>query len=493
MKILEYLLEKKIFCLILGFIFSVVSIGRFNFPLSIFIWPYCFLEFLHQNEKKVIPLIIISLCLIFSNILRWIGIYNQSILYSLIAGIYYSAINIIPFIIDDIIYNKISKYASIFIFPLLVAFIEYIFEFSPIANNNVYAYALRNNLQIIQICSLFGCYFLSFIIALFASIANYSYDLFIKKKKISKFVYWYAIIILFLTSFGSIRLLIPERGERFNIATALGISNRMWEEGKESIFPINTYISYIEKYIIKANYSEAKVILFSEEAFDIYLKDRKEIINETAKLAEKYNIFVVLTLNVVYDTNYYKNEAILISDTGKIMYNYEKKNLIPAMENGIGYYTNMTEYKTFYTDLGYLGVVICYDINFPYYLNNLSNLGLDTLLIPSWDWDGLTEFHSTELRFRSIENGFNTMKSTANGITLSTDFKGRFLSYYQRYKCEDFFILSTVYKKGTRTLYLYIGKYFNYIYLVSIIILLLIERYKMINERNKGENKIKEE
>ena len=66
----------------------------------------------------------------------------------------------------------------------------------------------------------------------------------------------------------------------------------------------------------------------------------------------------------------------------------------------------MTEYKTLNTELGQLGVVICYDIDFPYYLNRLSSLGLDTLLIPSWDWDGITEFHSTELRFRSIENGF---------------------------------------------------------------------------------------
>ena len=491
MKISEYLSEKKKYYLILGFIFSVVSIGRFNFPLLIFIWPYCFLEFLHQNEKKVIPILIVSLCLIFSNMLRWIGIYNHNDLYSLIVGIYYSVINIIPYIIDDIIYNKISKCASIFIFPLLVAFIEYIFEFVPIANNNVYAYALRNNLQIIQICSLFGCYFLSFIIALFASITNYSYNLYIKEKKISKFMYCYAIIILFITSFGSIRLLIPERGERFNIAAALGISNRMWEEEKESGFPIDVYISYMEKYIIKANYSDAKVIIFAEEAFDIYAKDRKEIINKTAKLAEKYNIFVVLTLGVVYDTNYFKNEAILISDRGNVLYNYEKRNLIPVMEYGAGYYTNMTDYKTFYTDLGYLGVVICYDINFPYYLNNLTNLGLDTLLIPSWDWDGLTEFHSTELRFRSIENGFNAMKSTANGITLSTDFKGRFLTYYQRYKCEDYFILSTVYKKGARTLYSYIGKFFNYLYLVALIIVLIIGRYKMIKERNKGENKIK--
>ena len=173
MNLLEYIQEKKIFYLILGIIFSIPSVGRFNFPLLIFIWPYCFLVYLHNNEKKILPLIIVSLCLIVSNSIRWIGIYNGSILASVVLGIYFSIINIIPYIIDDIIYNKISKGASIFVFPLLVSFIEYVFEFVPFANFNVYAYALRNNIEIIQICSLFGCYFLSFIIALFASIVDY--------------------------------------------------------------------------------------------------------------------------------------------------------------------------------------------------------------------------------------------------------------------------------------------------------------------------------
>ena len=447
------MLERKIFYLIIGFICSIISIGRYNFPLLIFIWPFCFLSYLHQNEKKVVPLIIVSACLIISNILRWLGISNSGILPDLVMGVYYSVINIIPFIIDDIIYHKVTKWASIFIFPLLVSCIEYIFAFLPFANYNLYAYALRNNIYIIQICSLFDVYFLSFI---------------------------NIIITLLIISFGSIRLLIPESGDRFIIAASLGLSPCLYEEGKESDLPIDIYLDYIQKTIIKANNSEAKLIVYSEEAFSIYAADRSEIISKTAKLAEKYNIYVVLPLDVEYEADYLKNEAILISDKGDVLYNYQKKNLIPISENQ--YYNNMTEVKTFYTDLGYLGVVVCYDIDFPYYINRLSNLGLDNLLIPSWDWDGSTEFHSTEIRFRSIENGFNTMKSTAHGIVLSTDYKGRFLSYFESDGCTDYFVLSTVYKRGTRTLYLYIGIVFNYIYFVALIIVIIMGKYKLNKE-----------
>ena len=88
MNIFEYIKGKKIFYLILGFIFSIPSVGRFNIPLLIFIWTYCFLVYLHQNEKKLIPLFIVSACLIVSNMLRWLGIFYGTILYSIIGGVY---------------------------------------------------------------------------------------------------------------------------------------------------------------------------------------------------------------------------------------------------------------------------------------------------------------------------------------------------------------------------------------------------------------------
>ena len=103
--------------------------------------------------------------------------------------------------------------------------------------------------------------------------------MFKKEKKISKFVYTYAIIILLISSFGSIRLLIPEKGERFNIAATLGSSQSLYLEEKESALPIDVYMDYIQKTIIKANKSEAKLMLFAEEAFSIKGPDRKDIIN----------------------------------------------------------------------------------------------------------------------------------------------------------------------------------------------------------------------
>ena len=331
---------------------------------------------------------------------------------------------------------------------------------------------------------MFGSYFISFIIAFFASNLDFSLNNYKSKNEISKLIYCYIIIILLINIFGFIRLLIKEEGGKNNIVASLGSSQCLYVNGKESVLSINDYIDYIKKTIIRANNSEAQLIIYAEEAFAILIKDREEIVKRTVDLAKEYNIFVVLSLDIMFDENNNTNEAILISNKGDILYNYQKQHLIPYIEDD--YYKTKIEAKTFSTDLGKLGVVICYDVAFPYYINSLSNLGMDLLLIPSWDWNGVTEYHSVNIRFRAIENGINIIKSTANGIVLSTDYKGRFLSYYISSSCEDYFVFSNINKAGVKTLYLYIGIAFNYLYLLAIIILIIIGRYKLIQKRRNN-------
>ena len=163
-----------------------------------------------------------------------------------------------------------------------------------------------------------------------------------------------------------------------------------------------------------------------------------------------------------------------------------KSTIIPIVEED--YYEDLTEIKTIDTKLGKIGVAICYDVIFSDYINSLSRKGLDILLMPSWDWKGITEFHSVDLRFRAIENGINIIKSTANGIVLSFDYKGRYLSYYKQYECKDFFVISNVNKKGIKTLYLYIGICFNYFYMAALVIVIGIGLYIKHKEKGKNEN-----
>ena len=472
-KCINWIKDKNIIYLIVGFIFSVFSIGRFNIVISIYIWPFCFLTYLHKRTSKIFPIVAIVICLMFSNMLRWIGSSNLNIGADFLMGLYFSFINIIPFLVDAFFYKSDLRLQSVFIFPLLVSICEFLFGFSVLANINMFAYAHRENIQFLQIISLFGSYFLSFIIALFSSILDYSLQLFKEQKKISKIIFIYAFIIIIIYCFGFIRLLIPQEKEYYNIASSIGVSQKLYEEGKESVLPITDYINYINDKLEKANKSNAQIMIFAEEAFAIKKQDREEMIRNVRELAIEYHIFILLPIDVEEDRTSNKNEAILISDEGELLYQYQKQHLVPIIEKD--YYEDMEKVEVIETKLGKLTTVICYDINYPYFINSLSRKHFDILLVPSWDWPGIAEYHSNEIRYRAIEGGFNLVKNTANGIVISSDTRGRTLSYYIGKDCEDYFVISTVNKKGVKTLYSYIGFLFNYLYILCLICILIID------------------
>ena len=49
-KLKDWILDNDILYLVVGTIFSVFSIGRYNMVISIYIWPFCFLHYLHKKK-----------------------------------------------------------------------------------------------------------------------------------------------------------------------------------------------------------------------------------------------------------------------------------------------------------------------------------------------------------------------------------------------------------------------------------------------------------
>ena len=108
----------------------------------------------------------------------------SNIYYDFLCGFYFSISTSIPYVIDLIFWKKLPKWKNVFIYPLSIGFTEYILSFYSFSNNNLLAYSQLDNLTFLQIISLFGTFFLSFIIALFASILDYSIEIYFKEKRI---------------------------------------------------------------------------------------------------------------------------------------------------------------------------------------------------------------------------------------------------------------------------------------------------------------------
>ena len=224
--------------LLTGTILSIFSIGKWNIPITIYIWPFCFLHYLHINDNKVLSLLKAYICILIANLIRWIGCSNLNLNYDLLAGFYFSINTLIPYLVDLIFYKRVPKWKSIFIFPLTVSLTEFVLSFYSFSNNNLYAYSQLDNIPFLQIISLFGTFFLSFIITLFASTLDYSINVYLKESKISKFIYYYIGINLLIYLYGGILLLIPYNKETIRAVSVRGISQEYYVFKKNDILPL---------------------------------------------------------------------------------------------------------------------------------------------------------------------------------------------------------------------------------------------------------------
>ncbi|MBN2259347.1 MAG: carbon-nitrogen hydrolase family protein [Clostridiales bacterium] len=143
---------------------------------------------------------------------------------------------------------------------------------------------------------------------------------------------------------------------------------------------------------------EAELIVFPESITtgftpNMPVEEFYELISEVPgsqtqliqKLAKEYGVHVVLPL---YERGKKKNEilnsSLLIDDTGSIIGNYRKTHPFPTERiEGGGWTTPGTETVVVETKLGKIGMIICYDGDFPELSRVLALKGAEIITRPS--------------------------------------------------------------------------------------------------------------
>ncbi len=81
---------------------------------------------------------------------------------------------------------------------------------------------------------------------------------------------------------------------------------------------------------------------------------------------------------------------------------------------------NMYDFKiqTVETPYGLLAGMICCNLEYPYVVRQVSQKGVDILLVPSFEPSrGVVRAHSKMAAFRAIENGLSIFRPTILGIS----------------------------------------------------------------------------
>ena len=186
----------------------------------------------------------------------------------------------------------------------------------------------------------------------------------------------------------------------------------------------------LERSVENAASQGAEILCFNEEAFELDDVDEARFIDTCASLAENNSIAVLLGLDV-RDTDESENgkslnKVVLIGPDGEIINSYQKSRLIPIIE--ANYVQGEAAIPTTRLKLNgksiKIAYLICYDSNFPEYVNDIEP-DTDILFLPSWDWSAVTEIHAKLCDAIAAENNIYVIKPTYDGISIAIDQDGQ--------------------------------------------------------------------
>jgi len=166
----------------------------------------------------------------------------------------------------------------------------------------------------------------------------------------------------------------------------------------------------IEKVLRKAAKDKADIVLFPELCLTGYFIQDTHLdlaetvdgpsLNYVKRLCKELGLYTVLAWPEKSGDKIY-NSACLISKEGKIIGNYRKIHLYDREKE---IFEMGNQYKVFETDIGNIGIMICFDLDFPEVARILSLKGADVILIPTNNFLPYHRYQETYVKSRSMEN-----------------------------------------------------------------------------------------
>lgn len=413
-----------------------------------------------------------------------------------LSGIYYlisagtmSAQYVIPYVLDRLFYNKWSGFITTLIFPTSYVAWEYLLAqpFHPFPTFGSIAYSQFSILNLSQIVSVTGLWGLIFVVTWFSSVINWTWEKGFEWQSIIKRWRIFVIILFVIIFFGGIRTTVfSPKSDTVHIASLVrdtqteklyGKTDRDNSDGMPTS-DINdsreTFSKIMDLFLDRTQkqaQAGAKIVMWCENSVVAFGQDENEYIDRAREVAKNENIFLMICLLVIsedYPKTFAENKTIFIDPDGEILWKYLKSYPVSFGEPTVAGEGIIPCVDTPY---GKIGAAICFDMDHISFVNQAGKAGVDIMLVPSFDWKGVDPFHTNMVSFRSIENGFSIVRSTADGLSAAYDYQGRSISSSDAYTSRDDAMTCDVPIHGVKTVYSIIGDLFAWANIVFLILI----------------------
>lgn len=368
---------------------------------------------------------------------------------------------------------------KIAVFPCIFVFAEFLQTLGPLAFPWCrISIAQSFFLPSLQSASLFGSYFITYVVILVNALIGYA----IINQKFAKRSVAIAVAVFGINVFyGTIRLSTFDYGADTFTAVALQGNLSSSEKWSGSVYDmVDIYLDLSDKALAEAkdrNFPQETVVLVPETAFPVAFTEKSAYSKIISEYAKNNNInFVAGAFSAVNKTS--GNSLFVFDYNGNMLQPYTKRVLVPFGEY-VPYRSLFTSIvpslaeinmlsadlyagehtAVFETNAGKLGSAICYESIFPNLCRKSVKDGAEVLLIATNDsWFGESaalKHHLAAARMRAVENGVPVIRAANTGISALINADG---SYVERLGVSQRgYVVNELAKASERTLYYYVG------------------------------------
>lgn len=481
--------SKKIYTylyLLIGFVFLFFANGKWILPIAAYIAPLLLIRFL-RLQKPLIGFVFIVIAGWISNIFVLEGILPVSGTFFYILTFMISLITSLIFLLDRIYTRKIKGFISTLIFPSAYVIMDFItISTNPSGSYGTMAHT-QNYLPLLQILSVTGVWGVTFIIMWSASVINWLWDEGFERPRLKQAFMAFAIPVILIILAGQIRLAFDDSGPTVRVAS-INIS----KEALHDRYNSNDYSLvaksndlFLTNCAVAAG-SGAKIVFGIETVIRLPYDKEEDFVNRAKAVASTNDIYLGLPMEVLQEGSpevLSMNKIVWISPDGNILTSYHKGKPTP----GEGDYGDGI-LKHFDTPYGRICSAICFDMDFPAYINQISSQEIDIMLVPGMDWREITPYHTYVASFRAIEHGFNLVRAATKGMSASFNYKGELISSHNYYTNDDLIMYSDIPMAGQKTLYSLLGDYFAWLCVLFFIASTVVFARALWMGRKKAES-----
>jgi apolipoprotein N-acyltransferase len=481
--------------LLAGFLLLPFTFWQSVIPLAAWIAPVFLLRFSRTcpRPKLVQPLLFLAYAAAIFIALR--GGSTTPLLEYLIGVLFFPIAKgflfTLPYLADRLIGHRMEPWGRTLVFPLAFTTLDWLMSLLVLVmNTGSPAYSQYGIPVLTQIISVTGMWGLTFLITWFASTINALWEAhFNWRAELGRLAVFAGVLAAVLV-FGFVRLsralpstqAVPAATITIDASVSKAASgavnwltfNQSTDAERAAARPkFATTVDLMLARTETALKQGAKIVAWQEASGLVLEEDKPEVLQRVSSLAKQYGATIQVGLWVPTRTParaFTRNESILIDNTGRVAWTYDKTHPV-FLDEAYVVIPGNGKLPVAVTAYGRVSTAICNDLHFPALIRQAGQSDVDIFIAPYGDIlpFGYEDFVVAD--YRAIENGFSMVRATGNGLSTIIDPQGRVLASQDYFTTGTHILYGAVPTHRLPTIYSRIGDVFAYLSAAGLAIL----------------------